>query len=316
MDAIQIEHLNKTYTVGFRMKKKVAVKDLSLTVKEGEIFGFIGPNGAGKTTTIKILTGLNRASSGTAKIFGQDAHKVGPKQDIGFLPERPYFYEYLTASEFLDFYGRLFQMSPAVRQERIKKLLDRVELSSVSGVPLRKFSKGMLQRVGVAQALINDPRLVILDEPMSGLDPLGRMLIRDIILEMKKEGRTLFFSSHILSDVEVICDRVSILVNGDLKAVGTLDELLHTRQQWAEITVRAPVDQVKALVTGLADEVDGFPDRVLIKVGRMDKKREILNHLMAAGIEIDAVTPRGQTLEELFMAEVRNARDRYDGGGV
>lgn len=316
MDAIQIEHLDKTYTVGFRMKKKVAVKDLNLTVREGEIFGFIGPNGAGKTTTIKILTGLNRATSGIARIFGQDVHKVAPKQEIGFLPERPYFYEYLTATEFLDFYGRLFQMPSTLRQERIKKLLDRVELSAVSGVPLRKFSKGMLQRVGVAQALINDPRLVILDEPMSGLDPMGRMLIRDIILEMKKEGRTLFFSSHILSDVEVICDRVSILVNGELKAVGTLDELLHGREQWAEITVRAPADQVTGLVSGLADAVNVFPDRVLIKVGQTKNKQEVLGRLVAAGIGIDAVTPRGQTLEELFMAEVRSARDRYDGGGV
>lgn len=226
---IETEGLSKEFRVGFAMKRVLALDDLNLKVEEGEIFGYIGPNGAGKTTTLKIMMGLIYPTSGNVQIFGRDIKNINIKMDIGFLPEAPYFYDYLTTGEFLDFYGQLFGLGKKERRRRIEELLDMVDLRWVKDTQLRKFSRGMLQRIGIAQALINDPRLVILDEPMSGLDPVGRTKIRDVILRLKDEGKTVFFSSHILSDVEMICDRVGILVNGRLKEVGKLEELLGER---------------------------------------------------------------------------------------
>lgn len=232
---ITTEGLTKEFRVGFRMKRVLALDGLNLKVEEGEIFGYIGPNGAGKTTTLKIMMGLIYPTSGNVQIFGRDVKDVNIKMDIGFLPEAPYFYDYLTAREFLDFYGQLFDLGKNERKRRNEELLDMVDLRLAKDTQLRKFSRGMLQRIGIAQALINDPKLVILDEPMSGLDPVGRTKIRDVILRLKDEGKTVFFSSHILSDVEMICDRVGILVNGRLKEVGKLEELLGERESLEDL---------------------------------------------------------------------------------
>ncbi|MFA4910262.1 MAG: ABC transporter ATP-binding protein [Desulfobacteria bacterium] len=232
---ITTEGLTKEFRVGFRMKRVLALDNLNLKVEEGEIFGYIGPNGAGKTTTLKIIMGLIYPTSGNVQIFGRDIKDINIKMDIGFLPEAPYFYDYLTAREFLDFYSQLFGLGKKERERRIEELLDMVDLRLVKDTQLRKFSRGMLQRIGIAQALINDPKLVVLDEPMSALDPVGRTKIRDVILRLKDEGKTVFFSSHILSDVEMICDRVGLLVNGKLKEIGKLEELLGERESLEDL---------------------------------------------------------------------------------
>ncbi len=312
MDVIRIEHLHKTYRTGFRMRRQEVIKDLSLTVREGEIYGFIGPNGAGKTSTIKILVGLAHATSGTISLFGKKGPRPEQKALIGFLPERPYFYEYLTAREFLDFYGQLFGVPAPVRARRADKLLERVKLSAWRDTPLHKFSKGMLQRVGVAQALINDPKLVILDEPMSGLDPLGRMLIRDLIVGLKSQHKTVFFSSHILSDVELICDRVGILVDGRMRGEGTLDELLNNKTRFIEIVVRPPLEKLEALRSGLASlamdvSVQG-EERLLVRVGDAAQKRDVLNWLRDRDVDIESLIPRRESLEELFVDELSGGR--------
>ncbi len=308
MDIIRIEHLHKTYRTGFRMRRQEVVKDLSLTVREGEIYGFIGPNGAGKTSTIKILVGLAHATSGTVSLFGEPGPRPEQKARVGFLPERPYFYEYLTAGEFLDFYGQLFGIPGDVRRRRADELLERVKLSAWRDTPLHKFSKGMLQRVGVAQALINDPELVILDEPMSGLDPLGRMLIRDLIVGLKAQGKTVFFSSHILSDVELICDRVGILVDGRMRGEGTLDELLGHKTRFVEIVVRPPQDKLERLRADLGRvamevSVQG-EERLLVRVQDEAQKREVLARLRDEDVDIESLVPRRESLEELFMDEL------------
>lgn len=227
--AISTKDLGKIYRVGFFMRRVEGLRDLSLTVNPGEAFGFIGPNGAGKTTTIKILMGLHEATSGAAEIFGVPVSNPSARQRVGFLPERPYFYEHLTAREVLHFYGQLFEMDSQLRCERIAMLLERVKLSRFADVTLAKYSKGMLQRVGLCQALLHDPDLIVLDEPMSGLDPVGRALVRDLILEQRDHGKTVFFSSHILSDVEAICDKVAILVGGQLRESGRMSDVVADR---------------------------------------------------------------------------------------
>src|SRR5215471_21716506 len=226
MSAIEILGLEKTYMVGFwRKRPKRALEPLHLAVEEGEIFGFLGPNGAGKTTTLKMLMGLVFPTAGTARILGKEWTDPEVKAQIGFLPEQPYFYDYLTAHELLDYYGQLSGVPAKDRRPRIDEMLLRVGLTDVKGVQLRKFSKGMLQRVGIAQAILHDPRLVFLDEPMSGLDPMGRREVRDLMEQLKQAGKTVFFSTHILSDAEALCDRVAVIHKGELRGVGAVAEL-------------------------------------------------------------------------------------------
>jgi ABC-2 type transport system ATP-binding protein len=226
MTAIQLSGLSKTYRSGFWMRPFEAVKGIDLTVEQGEAFGFVGPNGAGKTSTIKILAGLQAPTTGDAFINGVSCREPRSRQQLGFLPERPYFYTHLTANEVLRFYGSLFGMKGAVLTDRIQTLLKRVDMTKFADVPLGKYSKGMLQRVGLCQTLLHDPEVILLDEPMSGLDPVGRALVRDIILEERQAGRTVFFCSHVLSDVESICDHVAILIQGEIRKQGTMSELL------------------------------------------------------------------------------------------
>src|ERR1700688_1269319 len=220
MPAIEIAGLTKDYPSGFwRKRMRRSLDNLSLQVEEGEVFGFLGPNGAGKTTTLKLLMGLTFPTAGSARIRGRSIDDIQMHREIGFLPEQPYFYDYLTARELLDYYARFSNYSAAERHERVVRFLDRVGLATAADVQLRKFSKGMLQRVGIAQAILHDPQVVFLDEPMSGLDPVGRREVRNIILDLKRQGRTIFFSTHILSDAEMLCDRVAVLVDGKLRGV-------------------------------------------------------------------------------------------------
>src|SRR6202030_1727076 len=229
--AIEIDGLTKDYALGFwRKRMRRSLDNLSLRVEDGEIFGFLGPNGAGKTTTLKLLMGLVFPTAGSARILGRDWTDPDIKAQIGFLPEQPYFYDYLTAHELLDYYGQLSGVPAKNRKQRIGEVLHRVGLNDVTGVQLRKFSKGMLQRAGIAQAILHDPKVVFFDEPMSGLDPMGRREVRNLIEELKHEGKTVFFSTHILSDAEALCDRVAIINKGELQGVGKVADLTSTVQ--------------------------------------------------------------------------------------
>src|SRR5713226_4803341 len=241
MAAIEILGLEKTYSVGFwRKRPKCALKPLHLAVEEGEIFGFLGPNGAGKTTTLKMLVGLAFPSGGTARILGMELDDPKMKAQIGFLPEQPYFYDYLTAQELLTYYGQLSGVAAKDLSRKVNEVLQRVGLPDAGGVQLRKFSKGMLQRVGIAQAILHEPKVVFFDEPMSGLDPMGRREVRDLMEQLKHEGKTVFFSTHILSDAEALCDRVAIIHQGELKSVGAVADLTSSVQGKIEIVWRGP----------------------------------------------------------------------------
>lgn len=315
--AIEIQGVEKVWRTGFRLRPVQTLFDLKLKVHPGEIYGFIGPNGAGKTTTIKILMGLAKPTRGRVLIFGRDAQEVAQKAQVGYLPERPYFYEYLTATEFLDFYGQLFKLPASVRKRRIDELLERVSLSPHRHTPLGRFSKGMLQRVGIAQALINDPALVVLDEPMSGLDPLGRMLMRDLILELRTRGKTVFFSTHILSDVELICDRVGIIVGGRRKEEGTLEELLHHRLKGIELVARVPESARERLEAGLrplSRQLTWQKDRLLIDVADAEAQGRVMVLLQQTGAFLESVVPRRESLEELFTDELHEVKRTGQGG--
>src|ERR1700749_3683089 len=236
MSAIEIKGLSKEYAVGFFKKRRLTgLKPLNLTVVTGETFGFLGPNGAGKTTTLKLLMGIIFPTSGSATILGKDYLDPDVKRRIGFLPEQPYFYDYLTAPELLDYYARLSGVAADIRKQRIEMLLGRVGLGDVGNKQLRKFSKGMLQRVGIAQAIIHDPEVVFLDEPMSGLDPVGRHEVRELIQSLKDEGKTIFFSTHILSDAEALCDRVAVVHKGELRGVGVVNDFRSSAAEKTEV---------------------------------------------------------------------------------
>src|ERR1700680_852214 len=234
--ALEIENLTKDYPFGFlHLKKKTSLEGLTMSVEDGEVFGFLGPNGAGKSTTIKLLVGLIFPTAGTARILGKSIDDISMHQDIGYLPEQPYFYDYLTAAELLDYFARFHDLPAQERRMRVDGMLKKVGLETARKIQLRKYSKGMLQRVGLAQAILHDPKVVILDEPMSGLDPVGRREVRDIIVELKREGRTVLFSTHILSDAEMLCDRVGVIVGGKLRGIGAPGELVDMKAQGMEI---------------------------------------------------------------------------------
>ncbi|MDB5096089.1 MAG: hypothetical protein JWM80_510 [Cyanobacteria bacterium RYN_339] len=235
---LEAEELTKVYTSTLPRKRVTTLANLTLSVRRGETFGLLGPNGAGKTTTQKLFLGLLRPTSGKVKLFGHDPMDPGVRARVGFLPENPYYNTYLTGREFLVFCADLFGIPKAVRDPRIEELLDLVSMREAAGTQLRKYSKGMLQRIGIAQALINDPELVFLDEPTSGLDPLGHRQIGEIIAQLKARGKTLFFNSHIMTDVQQICDRIAILHKGKLVAIGTIDELLQGGESLEDYFVR------------------------------------------------------------------------------
>ncbi len=306
--AIRTEKLSKVYRSGFWRIPYTGLADLDLEVPDGTSFGFIGPNGAGKTTTIKTLMSLQKATGGRAWIHGIEVPNPESRRRVGFLPERPYFYEHLTAREFLDFYGRLCEVPAAERKRRIDALLERVDLARFRDVPLGKFSKGMLQRAGLAQALVSEPDLLVLDEPMSGLDPLGRVLVRDIILEERQLGRTVFFSSHIIADVEALCDRVAIVVGGRLRGQGTVSELLgHTvaHVDCTFVDVALPEAAV-ALVS--EPPLVAAPGRTLARrldPGEVDRWIDAARRV---GGTVTSIVPAQRNLEQVLLDEVERAK--------
>lgn len=297
--AVEINGLVKIFRVGFWGKRVPAVDGVDLTVYKNEIFGFLGPNGAGKTTTIKAMLRLIFPTRGEIKLLGVPHTDVAVRGKIGFLPENPYFYDYLTAKEFMVFYGYLLGMDRKVTLHKTTELLKKVGLDGAQDLQLRKFSKGMLQRIGLAQALLNDPELVILDEPMSGLDPLGRKEIRDLILSLKKEGKTVFFSTHILPDVEMICDRVGIIRKGKITAVGALDEILKTPVEDVEVTVEG-IEKSAVQTMGVNDIVVRG-DTLHFVVEEQAKLNEILKTILDRGGKIVEVSPRRESLESYFV---------------
>jgi ABC-2 type transport system ATP-binding protein len=305
VDVILIDGLTKSFPSGWPGLPPVTALDgLSLSVHRGEIYGFLGPNGSGKTTTLKILMGLVRSTSGKAEVLGKPAGDVQARRQIGFLPEGPYFYDYLTAEEFLAFYGRLAGLERAELGRRIDHLLEVVGLTEARTRQLRKFSKGMLQRIGLAQALIHDPELVILDEPMSGLDPIGRKQVRDLILGLRDQGKTVFFSTHIIPDVEMICDRVGIVIKGRLMAAGRVDELVrHEHTQSVEIVCEGiKVDELPA-IKAAATRVLQRGQQCLVALPGPDRQEEILAEIRAHGGRLVSVTPQKGSLEELFFTQ-------------
>jgi ABC-2 type transport system ATP-binding protein len=306
---VEIDNLTKDYEVGFLRKRRVRALDgLSLTVNEGEIFGFLGANGAGKTTTLKLLMRLIFPTGGSARILGRDIADIAMHSRIGYLPENPYFYDYLSAREFLDFCGQIFGFSKSDRERRASDLLRRVHLAENKwDTQLRKFSKGMLQRVGLAQALINDPEVVFLDEPMSGLDPIGRREVRDLIAALRQEGKTVFMCSHILSDIEVLCDRVAILKGGRLSQVGNLNEL---RQQTADRNlIEMIVSDVEesALRQHLAGDnnfsLTATPAGLRVELSDEKDVDAVIAALRKADGKLVSVQPLRQSLEELFLSK-------------
>jgi ABC-2 type transport system ATP-binding protein len=304
--AIEIEGLTKDYAVGFwRKRMRRSLDNLTLQVEEGEAFGFLGPNGAGKTTTLKLLMSLIFPSSGTARVRGRSIDDVRMHRDIGYLPEQPYFYDYLTARELLDYYARLFGYSAADRGRRVTRFLELVGLADAGNVQLRKFSKGMLQRVGIAQAIIHDPQIIFLDEPMSGLDPVGRREVRDIILDLKRQGRTVFFSTHILSDAEMLCDRVAVLLGGKLQGVGAPGEIVSMKVYGMEIFFE--MREGSSLPTALAGHATKIGERYRIEVPE-EQLYPALEQLRSCQARILAVTPLRPTLEDYFLELV--ARDK------
>ncbi len=311
MAAIEILGLEKTYMVGFwRKRPKRALHPLQLKVEEGEIFGFLGPNGAGKTTTLKLLMGLVFPTSGSARILGREWTDPDIKAQIGFLPEQPYFYDYLTAHELLNYYGQLSGVPAKNRKQRIEEVLQLVGLTDVKGVQLRKFSKGMMQRAGIAQAILHDPKVVFLDEPMSGLDPMGRREVRDLMEQLKREGKTVFFSTHILSDAEALCDRVAIIYKGELRGVGAVADLTSSVQGRIEIVWQGT--QVPASIKALGAECHVTADtvRAVISETRQDAA---IDALRRERLRLISLTPVRTSLEEYFVEKMRKA-DSTAGG--
>ncbi len=301
-DAIRITDLRKSFKLGFIPRRKEILKGITFSVAEGEIFGYLGPNGAGKTTTIKAALGLIFPDAGSIEILGRSHLSPQARAELGFLPENPYFYDYLTAEEFLAFYAGLFGLPRDVRNGRIASLLKLVGLTSAARLQLRKFSRGMLQRVGLAQALINDPRVVILDEPLGGMDPLGRKEIRDIIVRFKGEGKTVLFTSHILQDIEMICDRVAMIVDGRIVSQGKLLDLVSERVLFTEVTLAGVEPEALA---GLGECLSTQGGRVLVRVFAEAEVERLLRLASERGGRVVSLIPRTETLEDIFVEKVK-----------
>ena len=304
-EIIQVMDVVKDFRPGLGIRKKRVLHGISSSVMEGEIFGFVGPNGAGKTTTLKVLMGLIKATSGSASILGHDVRETAYRREIGFLPENAYFYDYLTGRELLDFYARLSGVPASGRSERVATLLDWVGLTYAGDQRVRSYSKGMAQRVGIAQALVHDPSVIFLDEPMSGLDPIGRKEIRDLIIRLRSEGKTVFMNTHILSDVEMVCDRVAIIVHGKIRYQGRIEEFLSDGSSVSDVVVSGISPELAALLQDrYKSDLRGMGDRIEM---RLDEKyvEDILRLVLDGGGKVLAVAPQRMSLESVFMDAVR-----------
>ena len=316
---IQVQDLRKSFRTPLRRKQVDVLQGVSFTVERGEVFGFLGPNGAGKTTTIRILMGLIAATGGQAHLFGEPVPSRAARARLGFLPESPYFYDYLTVTELLDLTGRLCGIDHRERKRRAAALIDRVGLTRARNTPLKKYSKGMLQRAGIAQALINDPELVVLDEPTSGLDPVGRKEVRDLIVSLHEQGKTVFFSSHILADVEAISDRIGIVVSGRMRDVGSLSELVGETLHHTTVVLRLPDDGRNggrnggrdAVVTELAQSATAEQrgDELTVTLGADADVDAFLARARERGARVRSVTPRYDSLEDLFLRHAQKSGD-------
>ncbi len=305
MPAIEILGLEKTYMLGFwRKRPKRALSPLHLTVEEGEIFGFLGPNGAGKTTTLKLLMGLIFPTSGSARLLGRDWTDPEVKAQIAFLPEQPYFYDHLTAHELLNYYAQLSGVPAKERPRRVESTLHVVGLPAVQGVQLRKFSKGMLQRVGIAQAILHEPKVVFFDEPMSGLDPIGRREVRDLMEQLKHEGKTVFFSTHILSDAEALCDRVAIIHQGELRGIGAVEDLTSSVQGKVELIWQGTQVPASMKALGADCHITGDTVRAVIDERQQDAA---IDALRRERLRLIALTPMRTSLEAYFVEKLQRA---------
>jgi ABC-2 type transport system ATP-binding protein len=303
MAAIEITGLEKTYAVGFwRKKPRCALKPLTLSVEDGETFGFLGPNGAGKTTTLKLLMGLIRPTSGIARILGMAIDDPKARAQIGFLPEQPYFYDYLTARELLTYYAQLSGIPAKEQTQKVMGMLERVGLKDSAGVQLRKFSKGMLQRVGIAQAVLHDPKVVFLDEPMSGLDPMGRREVRQLIEQFKHQGKTVFFSTHILSDAEALCERVAVIHQGELRGVGRVADLTASVSGKVELIWRGQT--IPQALKGLGAECHVAGDNVRAVVPEQSQEAA-LEMLRLEHLPLISLTPIRSSLEDYFVSKLK-----------
>ncbi|HNR13517.1 MAG TPA: ABC transporter ATP-binding protein [Thermodesulfobacteriota bacterium] len=308
MAVIQTRNLSKQFRTSFTLRKVAAVSNLNLEIDRGEIFGYLGPNGAGKTTTFKLLLGLIRPSAGHILLWDKEHRSVPQKSKIGFLPESPYFYNYLTAKEYLFFSGRLFGLSHRECTQKVQALFDLVGLADHQNKLIKHYSKGMLQRIGLAQALINDPELLILDEPMSGLDPLGRKEVRDIILHLKDKGKTIIFSTHILSDVETVCDRVGLLINGRLKDCGLLEDLLAPKIKSYEMCLKDLSQETLLYLDNMQIEVLQRGSESFFAV-QEKHAHSVLAALLKKGGTLISFTARKEALEDIYLAEIRAGKN-------
>ncbi len=299
--AIEVTGLEKTFKGHLSIGRIHALRGVDLKVPRGVIYGFLGPNGAGKTTTLKVLAGLLKPDKGGARLLGESVSERKAREKMGFLPETPYFYDYLTGAELLRFFGKLHGMQPKALSEKVPSLLKTVGLEGKGDLPLRKYSKGMLQRVGLAQALINEPELVILDEPMSGLDPIGRREIRDLILSLRAEGKTVFFSSHILADAEMICDEVAILSQGRVVSQGSLEKLLSGEVKFWDISLS---NWAAAEKPPVGEIVARHESQLLVRVEKEDEVQALIDAARASGAGVLSVTPHKASLEDLFLSHV------------
>jgi ABC-2 type transport system ATP-binding protein len=309
MSVLDFEGVTKVFKSSLRGRYLYTLGPISFSANEGEIFGYLGPNGAGKTTTMKLAMGLLRPTSGRILRFGSPSNSAAARKRMGFLPEQPYFYQHLSAFELLEFYGEMFGLSRRETARRAEELLEVVGLTNSRNTEISKFSKGMLQRIGLAQAMVNDPDLVVLDEPLSGLDPVGRREIRDLILGLKSRGKTVFFSSHILQDVEMICDRVAILSAGRILKITGVAEVIEKSVKWIEVQVDGfSADRARSL--GLAN-VASAGEKTIVNVAYEEDLNGTITKLIAAGARISAVAPMRLTLEDYFMSEIAGSQ-----GGV
>jgi len=300
-NALVFEGVHKEFRLGLRFKRVHAVRGVSLEVKRGEIFGYLGPNGAGKTTSMKMALGLIRPTQGTIRVLGEPVWSPHARERVGYAPEQPYFYDFLTPVELLAFYGKLYRMPKATIAKRTEELLATVGLEDSRNQRLRGFSKGMLQRAGIAQALLASPELVILDEPLSGLDPLGRKELRDVIVGLRAAGTTVFLSSHILHDIEMVCDRVAILIKGQVERIGVLEELLRSDASNVDVEVRGVDSDLREQLEKEFAVVD-LGRALQLKVPESGVSG-VLSRLLEAGAQVSQVAPRRLSLEELFMKE-------------
>jgi len=307
-EVVRIDDVTKDVRPSFGVRRKRVLHGISFSVREGEIFGFVGPNGAGKTTTLKILVGLIRATSGRAQVLGHDVGETAFRRHVGFLPENPYFYDYLTGRETVDFYAKLCGMSRARRSARGDELLAQVGLADAADARVRTYSKGMQQRLGIAQALVHDPDVVFLDEPMSGLDPIGRKDVRDLILRLRDQGKTVFMNTHILHDVELVCDRVAIIVGGRIRYEGAIQDFIEAGERQTDVLVAGmPAHAGPALEERFAAQLCGVGDRIEVRVPEKHVDGA-LALLLEGGAQVVSVSPHRVSLERIFLNAVEESR--------